>query len=149
MLELAMVMIVIGVMLGLSLPFASALMGRFRVGSARDAFVNTYARTRAVAVQYGRSARLNIRGEEGRFWVEIDTGVPGAMVADTVGRVVDLRSEYGGVTMFSPRQVLCFDARGLAFAGGSCEPHDALIVFTRLDRADTVQLSLGGTVVRR
>lgn len=149
MLELAMVMLVIAVVLGLSLPIASALAGRFRVGSARDAFINTYARARAVAVQYGREGRLHMEADLGRFWVEIDTGVPGATASDTVGRVVDIAREYGGVTMFSPRRVLCFDARGLAYSGGACEPHDAVLVFTRLDRADTVQLSLGGTVVRR
>lgn len=144
-----MVVIVIGVMLGLSLPIASALAGRFKIGSARDAFVNTYARARAAAVQYGREGRLEIRAAQGKFWVEVDTGGPGAMAADTIGRVVDVYSEYSGVTIFSPKQVLCFDSRGLAYSAGVCEPHDAEIIFTRVDRADTVQLSLGGTVVRR
>jgi type II secretory pathway pseudopilin PulG len=148
-LELVMVMFVVAIMLGLTLPLASALSGRFKVGSARDAFVNTYARARAVAVQFGREGRLHIRADRGEFWVEVDTGVPGAMASDTVGPVVDVRRDYSGVTMFSPRQVLCFDSRGLAYSGGVCEPHDAIIILTRSDRADTVQLSLGGTVVRR
>ncbi len=147
-LELVMVMLVIGVMLGLTLPIASSLAGRFKVGSARDVFVNTHARARAVAVQFGREGRLQIRPAEGRFWVEVDTGVPGAMATDTVGPLVDVRREYGGVTMYAPRQVLCFDSRGLAYSGGGCEPHDAIIIFARQDRADTVRLSLGGTVVR-
>ncbi|UCC73237.1 MAG: hypothetical protein JSV86_01345 [Gemmatimonadota bacterium] len=144
-----MAMLVIAVLLGLSLPLASAVAGRFKVGSARDAFINTYARARAAAVQYGREGRLHVRADLGEFWVEVDTGVPGAMRADTIGRVVALASEYGGVTMFSDRDTLCFDARGLAFAGGACDPHDAIITFSRWDRVDTVQLSLGGTVVRR
>lgn len=148
-LELVMVMLVIGVLLGLTLPFASGLAGRFKVGSARDVFVNTYARARAAAVQFGREGRLHIRADQGEFWVEVDTGVPGAMAADTIGLVMNVRRDYGGVTMFSPRQQLCFDSRGLAYSGGACEPHDAIIVFSRMDRADTVQLSLGGTVVRR
>ncbi len=149
MLELAMVMLVIAIMLGLSLPLVTALAGRFRVGSARDAFVNTYARARATAVQYGRDGRLHIRADRGQFWVEVDTGVPGALAADTIGRVVNLAAEYGGVTMYSPKQVLCFDSRGLAYSGGVCESHDAIITFSRASRVDTVQLSLGGTVVRR
>lgn len=148
-LELVMVMLVIGVLLGLTVPIASALAGHFKVGSARDVFVNTYARTRAVAIQFGREGRLHMKGAEGRFWVEVDTGVAGAQATDTVGLVVDVRKDYGGVTMFTPRQVLCFDSRGLAYSGGVCEPHNAIIVFTRMGRADTVQLSLGGTVVRR
>jgi len=148
-LELVMVMLVISVMLGLTLPLASTLAGRFKVGSARDVFVNTYARARAVAVQFGREGRMEIRAAQNEFWVEVDTGVPGAMGTDTVGPVVNVRTDYGGVTMFSPKQKLCFDSRGLAYSGGGCEPHDAIIVFSRLDRADTVQLSLGGTVIRR
>jgi type II secretory pathway pseudopilin PulG len=148
-LELVMVMLVAAVLFGLTLPVLSALAGRFKVGSARDVFINTYARARVAAVQFGREGRLHIRADQALFWVEVDTGVPGAVAADTIGHIVDVRREYGGVTMFSPRQTLCFAARGLAYSGGTCEPHDAIIVFSRLDRADTVQLSLGGTVVRR
>lgn len=148
-LELVTVLFVVSILLALSLPIASSLARRFRVGGARDAFVNTYAKTRAAAIQYGREGRLHILAAEGRFWVEVDTGGPGAMATDTIGRVVDVFEEYTGVTMFSPRQVLCFDSRGLSYSGGLCEPHDAEIVFKRVDRADTVQLSLGGTVVRR
>jgi len=148
-LELVMVMTVIALLLGLTLPLASALAGRFRVGSARDAFVNTHARARAVAVQFGREGRLHIAADRGQFWVEVDTGVPGAMATDTIGMVVNVTKEYGGVTLFSPRRVLCFDSRGLAYSGGVCEPHDAVIEFARMDRVDTVQLSLGGSVIRR
>ena len=148
-LELVMVMLVIAVILGLTLPLASALAGRFKVGSARDVFVNTYARTRAVAVQFGREGRLHIRADQSEFWVEVDTGVPGAVATDTIGPMVNVRKEYGGVAMFSPKQQLCFDSRGLAYSAGACEPHDAIIVFSRMGRADTVQLSLGGTVIRR
>jgi hypothetical protein len=144
-----MAMLVIAVLLGLSLPLASAVTGRFKVGSARNAFANTYARARAAAVQYGREGRLHIRVDQGQFWVEVDTGVPGAMLADTIGRVVHLSTEYSGVTMFSPKDTLCFDARGLAYSGGACDTHDAIITFSRWDRVDTVQLSLGGTIVRR
>ncbi len=148
-LELVMTMLVVAVLLGMTLPLASAVAGRFRVGSARDVFINTYARARAVAIQFGRQGRLHIRPERGEFWVEVDTGVPGATAPDTVGPVVNLNEEYAGVTMFSPKRTLCFDARGLTYEGGVCESHDAIIVFSRMDRADTVQISLGGTVVRR
>jgi hypothetical protein len=144
-----MVMFVISVLLGLSLPLASAWAGRFKVGSARDAFVNTYARARSAAVQYGREGRMKIQASSGKFWVEVDTGVRGASAADTIGRVVNLPAEYTGVTMFSPVQELCFDSRGLAYSAGTCEPHAVYITFSRADRVDTVQLSLGGTVVRR
>jgi Tfp pilus assembly protein FimT len=150
-LELAMSMLVIAVLLALSLPLASAVLGRFKVGSARDAFVNTYARARAAAVQYGREARLHLETARGQFWVEVDTGVPGAMQADTIGRVVQLGKEYAGVTMQTETGVdtLCFDARGLAYSGGGCDGHGTFLYFSRWDRVDTIQLSLGGTVVKR
>lgn len=148
-LELVMVIFVVGLVLGLTLPLASSLASRFRAGSARDVFVNYYARARAAAIQYGRAGRLHIDAANARFWVEVDTGQPGAMAPDTIGLLSDVRRDYGGVTMFSARQLLCFDSRGLPFTGGSCEPHDASIIFQRADRADTVQLSLGGTVVKK
>ncbi len=149
-LELVIVLFAIGVILGLTLPLASSLAGRFKVGSARDVFVNYYARARATAVQYGREARLHIDAVDREFWVEVDTGVPGATATDTIGAVLNVAREYGGVTMFSPRQILCFDSRGLPFTGGAgCETHDATIVFARAGKEDTVEFSLGGTVIRR
>ena len=145
-----MVMFVISLMLGLSFPLVSALAGRFKVGSARDVFVNTYARARAVAVQFGREARLEIDIGSNRFWVEVDTGMPPALATDTIGPVMDVTRDYGGVTMYVENtDRLCFDARGLAYSGSGCDPHAVLVMFSRLDRTDTVQLSLGGTVVRR
>ncbi len=64
--------------------------------------------------------------------------------------MLNLYKEYGGVTMFSTRQVLCFDSRGLPFVGDpQCETHDASIVFERANKSDTVELSLGGTVFKR
>lgn len=149
MLELVMALLVAAVLLGLTLPFASYIAGSFKVGSARDSFINTYARARAAAVQYGREGRLHINAPQGRFWVEVDTGVPGATAADVIGPVVEIRRDFGDVTMFSPKQVLCFDSRGLAYSGGVCETHDAIIIFSRRERSDTVRLSLGGTIIRR
>jgi prepilin-type N-terminal cleavage/methylation domain-containing protein len=149
-LELVMVLFVLSLMLALSFPLFTSLAGRFKVGSARDVFINTYARTRAAAMQFGRDARLRIDAGNDRFWVEVDTGVPPALATDTLGPVVDVARDYGGVTMFSAKQKLCFDARGLTYSGSDgCETHDAVITFSRLSRTDTVQLSLGGTVVRR
>lgn len=147
--ELVMVIFVISLMFGLSLPLASSLAGRLRAGSARDTFVNYYARARAAAVQYGGEGRLHIEADESEFWVEVDTGGVGATAADTLGVVLNVSREYGGVTMFSTRRVLCFDARGLPFTGGACEPHDSPVIFRRSNRADTVQFSLGGTIVKK
>ncbi len=148
-LELVMVIFVIGLMLGISLPIASSLAGRLRAGSARDTFVNFYARARAAAVQFGGEGRLHIEANNGQFWVEVDTGQAGAVAADTIGVVLSIAREFGGVTMFSARQVLCFDARGLPFTGGQCEPHDSPVIFQSSTRADTIQFSLGGTIVAK
>lgn len=148
--ELVLVVVVLGVIFGLTLPLTSGLAGRFRVGSARDVFVNYHARARAGAVQFGRQGRLHIDAGNGVFWVEVDTGVPGATGTDTLGQILNFRNEFGGVTMSSNRGVLCFDSRGLPFTGGAtCDPPDATVVFEQSDRADTVRISLGGTVIQR
>jgi len=117
--------------------------------SARDEFVMTYARARAAGVQYDRVARLCIEAAAGRFWVEVDTGVPGAAMADTMGRVVDLAVEYPDVDMAAAADTLCFDAEGLAYVGGPCDPHGIVVTFSHRGAVDTVQLSPGGTVIRR
>lgn len=117
--------------------------------SARDEFVMKYARARAAAVQYDHVARLCIEAAAGRFWVEVDTGVPGAAMADTIGGVVDLSAEHPDVEMAAAADTLCFDARGLAYVGGACDPHGIVVTFSQRGAVDTVQLSPGGTVVRR
>jgi hypothetical protein len=117
--------------------------------SARDEFVIRYARARAAAVQYDRVARLCIEAAAGRFWVEVDTGVPGAAMADTIGRVVDLSAEHPDVEMTAEVDTLCFDAEGLAYVAGACDPHGSIVTFSHRGGVDTVQLSPGGTVIGR
>lgn len=117
--------------------------------SARDTFASTIALARAAAVRYDRVARLCVEAAEGRFWVEVDTGVPAASMADTIGRVVHLAAEYPGVRMTAGVDTLCFDAEGLAYVVDACDPHGIIVTFSHRGRVDTVQLSPGGTVLRR
>jgi hypothetical protein len=44
--------------------------------------------------------------------------------------------------------VLCFDRRGLGYAGGTCESPDALITFSLSGRTDSIQTSLSGKIIR-
>lgn len=116
--------------------------------SARDKFVTTYALARSATMRFDRLVRLCIEAAEGRFWVEVDTGVPPATMADTIGSVIDLRTEHPGVVMTAHVDTLCFDAEGLPYVIGGCDSHETIVTFSLRGRVDTVQLAPGGTVIR-
>jgi hypothetical protein len=50
--------------------------------------------------------------------------------------------------MTSNRNLLCFDARGLASTAGSCQTGDAQVIFAESDKADTVTTTALGKVLR-
>jgi hypothetical protein len=53
-----------------------------------------------------------------------------------------------GLVMTSSRTLLCFDARGLPLVLGACQAGDAQIIFTALEKADTVTTAALGKVLR-
>lgn len=116
--------------------------------SARNEFVSTYALARAATMRFDRVARLCIEAAEGRYWVEVDTGVPAATMTDTIGRVIDLRTEHPGVLMTAGVDTLCFDAEGLPYVTGGCDSHETIVTLSHRGGVDTVRLSPGGTVIR-
>src|SRR5436189_275107 len=53
-----------------------------------------------------------------------------------------------GLVMTSNRGLLCFDARGFPLVTGACEAGDATVIFTALDRADTLRTAALGKILR-
>ena len=92
---------------------------------------------------------LHIDAGNGRFWVESDTS--GTGIQDTIGVVSDVSAE--AITMTSGRALLCFDGRGLpdirvTNSGGTCEPANTTIVFSRSGQSDTLEITALGKVIR-
>jgi type II secretory pathway pseudopilin PulG len=86
-LELAVVLSILGVLVGLAYPSLRRGLDGIAARGARDALGMGVARARAAAVARGGAALIvDIQGA--RFWVEAAAG-------DTVGRPVDIGKRYG------------------------------------------------------
>jgi prepilin-type N-terminal cleavage/methylation domain-containing protein len=142
--EMALVVVIIGVVAAFAIPGLGDAVARRSVVAAADEFVLTHSLARVSAIRYGRRSELHIDTLVSRFWVTVDTN--GSGIRDTVGILHDLTT--GGVRTTSNRTLLCFDARGLPVTTGTCEPGDARVVFARWGTTDTVVVATLGKVLR-
>jgi prepilin-type N-terminal cleavage/methylation domain-containing protein len=141
-LELLMVLVILGLLLSVALPSVAAVRHQHEVRGSSQRFAAKHALARAVAIRMGRTAQLRVDASGKRVWVEV---VRSPTVRDTVGPVEQFDARLG---FNSNRSVLCFDARGLARTGGSCDAPDATVVFKAGNRSDTVQTTVLGRVIR-
>ena len=142
--ELVLVMGIVGILAAIALPKLSGAYSAAASRSAADRFVRDHELGRSVAGRYGRDAELHIDAAAGRFWVDADTNGSGARAV--IGGVHSAAA--AGVTITSPDTLLCFDARGLRSSRGLCQSGAATVVFSRLDRVDTLQITALGKVLR-
>jgi prepilin-type N-terminal cleavage/methylation domain-containing protein len=119
--ELIVVIMVIGVVAGFSIPRVKDTMEKINAREAKVSLANYVARTRGSAVARGCPSTLNIvTGTSGRIWVtSCKSGDVGRTVlVDTVGKVDFIASRYG-VDLQSSVAALTFDRRGIATTGGT------------------------------
>jgi prepilin-type N-terminal cleavage/methylation domain-containing protein len=128
-----------------SVRLATALRRR-ATQTAADQFATTHSLARATAVRYGRVSQLHIDAATRRFWIDIDTSATGSGQRATIWYVRNLTQP--GLSMSSNRTLLCFDARGLPWTTAPCEPADAQVIFTSVERADTVRTASLGKILR-
>lgn len=134
--ELLLVLGVMSIMLTVVTSSFWALRRNAEVRGGVDRFIARYSLARATAVRMGRTAQLRSDTAGQRIWVEVQ--------GTTIGGVTHFRD----VHFRTDRLVLCFDARGLATTGGTCESPAATVVFTHGGRADTLRTTLVGRVMR-
>ena len=127
-------------------PKLTAALHRRTTSSAADQFVVTHSLTRSTALRFARVAQLHIDPATRRFWIDVDTSANGVGQRATIANVRDVSGS--GLSMTSTRSVVCFDARGLAFTGGSCESGDVMVIFSDGATADTVATTILGKVLR-
>jgi prepilin-type N-terminal cleavage/methylation domain-containing protein len=140
--ELMIVLLLVGVFISIAAPSASAMRHRYEVRGSSQRFAAKHSLARAVAVRTGRTAQLRVDTARSRVWIEV---LRSPAARDTVGPVdyFDRRLRFQ-----SNRTTLCFDARGLAKTGAGCEAPSATVIFSLAGRADTVEITPIGRVVR-
>jgi prepilin-type N-terminal cleavage/methylation domain-containing protein len=114
--ELIVVVMVIGVVIGIAAPRVKDGMEKINVREAKVSMANFVARARGSAVARGCQSTLNMTtGTTGRVWVtSCKTGDLGRTLAiDTVGSVEQIATKYG-VNLSSTANTITFDRRGIA-----------------------------------
>jgi len=135
--EMAIVVVIVGFVSALAYPRLSAAVTRERVRSAAVAVVTIHAKARAVAIQRGRPAVLDLTA--GRLIIRSPDPVTGA--PDTVD-VEDVAARYG-VEIRATHDSVLFDPRGL---GADMSPTTVYVALGT--DADTVRISRLGRVLR-
>lgn len=145
-LEVIITLALLAIVAATGSPRLQAALRRRITQTAADQFVTAHSLARATAVRYGRVAQLHIDASTRRFWVDVDTSANGIGQRATVWYMRDLTRP--GLVMSSNRALLCFDALGMPLVAGACESGDATVIFTVLDKADTVTTAVLGKVLR-
>lgn len=145
-LEVIIVLALLAVVAAMGAPKLSAELRRRTTQLAVDQLATGHSLARATAVRYGRVAQLHIDAANTKFWVDVDTSANGVGQRATVWYARNLAQS--GLVMSSNRSLLCFDARGLPLVLGACESGDATVIFTALDRADTLRTAALGKILR-
>jgi prepilin-type N-terminal cleavage/methylation domain-containing protein len=134
--EMIMVVVIIGIMLMIGLPFFRSSTNDASVRSAMAAMSGMHAVAKAVAISRGRTARLVMKSSSSLAFVVVNkttgTGV------DTVGKVEDFNSRFG-VTFATTRDTLTFTPRGI----GS-ELSGTLITFAKGGFTDSLKVTAAG-----
>jgi prepilin-type N-terminal cleavage/methylation domain-containing protein len=116
--EMIVVMIIAGLVIGISAPRVKDGMAKINVREAKVALANYVARARGSAVARGCTTTLNLTtGTTARVW--ITSCKPGdvgrSVLVDTVGTVDQFAARYG-VNLTSTTTTIAFDRRGIATA---------------------------------
>ena len=140
--ELMVVVVVIGAMMAIGLPFYRDATRKSDVRGAMEVISVLHGLTKQTAVQRGRVARLVMDPTNGTM-VVVATNVGGTAV-DTVGRVQSIASRFGARFTTSPsRDTLTFTPRGIGV-----EANNTLIIVSKSNFYDTLTVSSAGRLMR-
>jgi type IV fimbrial biogenesis protein FimT len=113
--ELLMVIVIVGVIAGIAFPKLNSAVRNENVRSARRETLTQLSRARAMAVQRGCRAALQMRAATGKVWVEVcKTSGTGR---DTVGMISNLPGKYS-TTLTTTADSLPFNPNGLGLGLG-------------------------------
>lgn len=139
--EMLMVVVLIGIMLTVALPYFRGSTGKGAVRGAVDAIVSLHSVAKTVAVQRGRTTRLVMSAGNGTM-VVVANKVGTTTGVDTIGRVENLNNRFE-VTFTTTRDTLLFSPRGVGL-----DPGTTTIIVSKGTARDTVTISAGGRLFR-
>jgi prepilin-type N-terminal cleavage/methylation domain-containing protein len=143
--EMVIVMVILGVIVGISVPGLSTWYRGRAVHAATDRFASAHGLARSTAIRYGRLSELHINASANSYWIEVDT----TGGRDTIGGIW----QDVPVTFSSTQSLLCFDQRGLpstrtTTASLTCGSPAVKVIFTVQGASDTVETTALGKIVR-
>jgi prepilin-type N-terminal cleavage/methylation domain-containing protein len=136
--EILIVVVLLGLIIGVTGPRLRTALLRQNVRSARDALVNMHSAARASAIQRGRYTALSIVGDTALVVAQH----PVTAAFDTIVNPTNLRSRFG-VTVTTTNNWLVFDPRGMSTTWGTTR-----IVVQRGPFQDDIEINPLGRVVR-
>lgn len=147
--ELMMVIIIGGVLLGIAIPSYTNLTKGRNAQNARDAVVWLAARARGRAIERGEVHLLEIDPPSERAWVvRRNSGTP--LASDTV-ETVNLSNQYATTvsTTANTKITLCYGPRGYAFSCGGGSPTGAVdVTFSHINRTARARVKPLGQIER-
>ena len=140
--EMLIVVVMIGLMSLFAFPRVVRVFDQSQVRAARQAVQNKFNTARINARQYGRRTYLIRNGNS--FWIEREPRMVTLIgsTRDTVGSVINLRSENWQVTASGDSEVT-IDPRGLTQGTGPWQ-----FTFVRNEARDSIIISGFGMVTR-
>lgn len=138
--EMVIVVVVIGVLLTVSLPYFRSAGLKTDLRAGMDAIASLHATAKATAIHRGRIARLVLASSDASAYV-VANSASGSGV-DTVGLVENLGSRFG-VSFSTSRDTLSFTPRGVG-----TELSGTTIIVTKSSLSDTITISAAGRLTR-
>jgi prepilin-type N-terminal cleavage/methylation domain-containing protein len=138
--ELFVVIVVIGLMLDVALPYLRTSTTKGAVRGAADAVTALHAVARMGAIQRGRTAKLVIPSGANTAFVVANKVTSSGV--DTLGKVLNLASQFG-VTITSTSDTISFSPRGIGSFSSAIT-----IIISKSGFSDTLKVSRGGRLQR-
>jgi prepilin-type N-terminal cleavage/methylation domain-containing protein len=137
--EILVVVTLVGALLVVAIPYFRNSSSKQSVRAAMSAIASMHARTKAAAVQRGRSASLVLDQSAGTAVITTTTV---AGVADTIGEVEDIAQRFG-VSFTTTQSPLTFSPRGIGTNSAG-----TTIIISKSGFADTISVSAAGRLLQ-
>lgn len=139
--EMLVVIILIGIMTAVALPYLRTGPSRSSVQGANSAIASYHAIARNAAIARGRTAVLVIQATAPAM-VLVVVRRPGSSAVDTVGSVANLYSTFS-VTLTTSSDSVIFTPRGIGISAAS-----TTVISSRGGVSDTLTISAAGRLIR-
>jgi len=139
--EILIVMVLIGLMTAIALPYLRTGPSKSSVQGANSAIASYHAIARNAAIARGRTAILVLRAAAPAM-VLVVARRPGSSAVDTVGAVANLYTTFG-VALTTTSDSVIFTPRGIGVSTST-----TTVIATRGDVADTLTISPAGRLIR-